>query len=131
MSLVRVWTDVGARKPKPLLAKIVSSKNGIHTIKYLSPVADNSHLFRYEEDVYEIDDESICEYLNLDDEADIGFRINEEGDYYKASSDDDYAPSEEEDETTSGDEEEEDLEEDLEADEEEFETEEEEEEEEE
>ena len=130
MSLVRVWTDVGARKPKPLLAKIVSSKNGTHTIKYLSPVADNSHLFRYEEDVYEIDDESICEYLNLDDEADIGFRINEEGDYYKASSDDDYAPSEEEDETTSGDE---DLEEedDIEADEEEFETEEEEEEEEE
>jgi len=130
MSLVRVWTDVGARKPKPLLAKIVSSKNGIHTIKYLSPVADNSHLFRYEEDVYEIDDESICEYLNLDDEADIGFRINEEGDYYKASSDDDYAPSEEEDETTSGDE---DLEEedDIEADEEEFETDEEEEEEEE
>jgi hypothetical protein len=126
MSLVRVWTDVGARKPKPLLAKIVSSKNGIHTIKYLSPVADNSHLFRYEEDVYEIDDESICEYLNLDDEADIGFRINEEGDYYKASSDDDYAPSEEEDETTSGDE---DLEE--EDDMEEFETEEEEEEEEE
>jgi len=130
MSLVRVWTDVGARKPKPLLAKIVSSKNGTHTIKYLSPVADNSHLFRYEEDVYEIDDESICEYLNLDDEADIGFRINEEGDYYKASSDDDYAPSEEEDETTSGDE---DLEEedDIEADEEEFETDEEEEEEEE
>ena len=126
MSLVRVWTDVGARKAKPLLAKIVSSKNGIHTIKYLSPVADNSHLFRYEEDVYEIDDESICEYLNLDDEADIGFRINEEGDYYKASSDDDYAPSEEEDETTSGDE---DLEE--EDDMEEFETEEEEEEEEE
>jgi len=103
MSLVRVWTDVGARKPKPLLAKIVSSKNGIHSIRYLSPSADNTHIFRYEEDVYEIDDESICEYLNLDDEADIGFRINEEGDFYKASSDDDYEPSEEEDETTSDD----------------------------
>jgi hypothetical protein len=127
MSLVRVWTDVGARKPKPLLAKIVSSKNGIHTIKYLSPTADNTHVFRYEDDLYEIDDESICEYLNLDDEADIGFRINEEGDYYKASSDDDYEPSEEEDETTSGDEEDEDVE----AEEEEFETEDEEEEEEE
>ena len=103
MSLVRVWTDVGARKPKPLLAKIVSSKNGIHSIRYLSPSADNTHIFRYEEDVYEIDDESICEYLNLDDEADIGFRINEAGDFYKASSDDDYEPSEEEDETTSDD----------------------------
>ena len=103
MSLVRVWTDVGARKPKPLLAKIVSSKNGIHSIRYLSPSADNTHIFRYEEDIYEIDDESICEYLNLDDEADIGFRINEEGDFYKASSDDDYEPSEEEDETTSDD----------------------------
>lgn len=107
MSLVRVWTDVGARKPKPLLAKIVSSKNGIHSIRYLSPSIDNSHIFRYEEDVYEIDDESICEYLNLDDEADIGFRMNEEGDFYKASSDDDYEPSDEEDETTSGDEEDE------------------------
>lgn len=106
MSLVRVWTDVGARKPKPLLAKIISSKNGIHSIRYLSPATDNSHVFRYEDDVYEIDDESICEYLNLDDEADIGFRINEDGDFYKASSDDDYEPSEEEDETTSGDEEE-------------------------
>lgn len=126
MSLVRVWTDVGARKPKPLLAKIVSSKNGIHSIRYLSPSADNTHIFRYEEDVYEIDDESICEYLNLDDEADIGFRLNEEGDFYKASSDDDYEPSEEDDETTSGDE---DL--DDEADEEAFETEDEEEEEEE
>jgi hypothetical protein len=103
MSLVRVWTDVGARKPKPLLAKIVSSKNGIHSIRYLSPSADNTRIFRYEEDIYEIDDESICEYLNLDDEADIGFRINEEGDFYKASSDDDYEPSEEEDETTSDD----------------------------
>jgi hypothetical protein len=103
MSLVRVWTDVGARKPKPLLAKIVSSKNGIHSIRYLSPSADNTHIFRYEEDIYEIDDESICEYLNLDDEADIGFRINEEGDFYKASSDDDYEPSEEGDETTSDD----------------------------
>ena len=122
MSLVRVWTDVGARKPKPLLAKIVSSKNGIHSIRYLSPSADNTHIFRYEEDVYEIDDESICEYLNLDDEADIGFRINEEGDFYKASSDDDYEPSEEEDETTSDDDEAD------EADEEEFETEEDEEE---
>lgn len=119
MSLVRVWTDVGARKPKPLLAKIVSSKNGIHSIRYLSPSADNTHIFRYEEDVYEIDDESICEYLNLDDEADMGFRLNEEGDFYKASSDDDYEPSEEDDETTSGDDE---------ADEEEFETEEDEEE---
>lgn len=122
MSLVRVWTDVGARKPKPLLAKIVSSKNGIHSIRYLSPSADNTHIFRYEEDVYEIDDESICEYLNLDDEADIGFRLNEEGDFYKASSDDDYEPSEEDDETTSGDDEAD------EADEEEFETEEDEEE---
>lgn len=130
MSLVRVWTDVGARKPKPLLAKIVSSKNGIHSIRYLSPSIDNSHIFRYEEDVYEIDDESICEYLNLDDESEIGFRMNEEGDFYKASSDDDYEPSDEEDETTSGDEEdEEDPEDEDEEQAEDFETEEEEEEE--
>jgi hypothetical protein len=96
MSLVRVWTDVGARKPKPLLAKIIDSKDGVYSIKYLSPSANDKHIFRYEDDVYEVDDESICEYLNLDDERDLGFRINEEGDFYRPDSDDDYSPSEEE-----------------------------------
>lgn len=94
MSLVRVWTDVGERKPKALLAKIVSQQKDTYTIKYLSPAGDSKNIFRYEDDVYEIDDESICEYLNVDAEAELGFKINEEGDFYKDDSDDDYVPSE-------------------------------------
>jgi hypothetical protein len=114
MSLVRVWTDVGERKPKALLAKIISHQKDIYTIKYLSPAGDSKNIFRYEDDVYEIDDESICEYLNVDAEAELGFKINDEGDFYKDDSDDDYVPSEsgsesscEDDDTDEFDEEEE------------------------
>ena len=71
MSLVRVWTDIGARKPVPLLAKIVEKDGVIFTIRYLSESDDK--IWRYEEDTYEIDNDSIAEYLKTDDEQDIGF----------------------------------------------------------
>ena len=50
MSLVRVWTDVGARKPVALLAKIVEKDGVIFTIRYLSECEDK--IWRYEEDTY-------------------------------------------------------------------------------
>ena len=91
-SLVRVWTDVGSRKPVPLLAKIVEENGVIFTIRYLSESDDK--IWRYEEDTYEVDDESIAEYLKTSDEHDVGFRPQDDG-FIKVESDDDYIPSDE------------------------------------
>lgn len=95
-SLVRVWTDIGSRKPVPLLAKIVEENGVIFTIRYLSESDDK--IWRYEEDTYEIDNDSIAEYLKTDDEQDIGFTPFDDG-FVKVESDDDYIPSDEEEET--------------------------------
>ena len=121
MALVRVWTDVGARKPVPLLAKIVEKDGVIFTIRYLSESDDK--IWRYEEDEYEIDDESIAEYLNTENEEDAGFVIHGDG-FIKSETDEDYIPSDEEEETETDldeedDEEDEEVESDIEDDEEE------------
>ena len=102
MSLVRVWTDVGARKPVPLIARIVEENGVIFTIRYLAESEDK--IWRYEEDVYEVDDESIAEYLKTSDECDVGFSPVDDG-FIKVESDDDYVPSDEEDEDEDEDEE--------------------------
>lgn len=113
MALVRVWTDVGARKPVPLLAKIVEKDGVIFTIRYLSESDDK--IWRYEEDEYEIDDESIAEYLNTENEEDAGFVIHGDG-FIKSETDEDYVPSDEEEEDTETDLDEEDDEEEVESD---------------
>jgi hypothetical protein len=105
MSLVRVWTDVGSRKPVPLLAKIVEENGVIFTIRYLSESDDK--IWRYEEDTYEVDNDSIAEYLKTSDECDVGFAPVDDG-FVKVESDDDYVPSDE-DEDEDEDEEESDL----------------------
>lgn len=77
MSLVRVWTDVGKKKPVPLRAKIVEKDGPIITISYLSQCKDK--IWRYEEDTYDIDDSSIEHYFKTDDETAIGFIEKEDG----------------------------------------------------
>jgi len=101
MDLVRVWTDVGARKPVALLAKIVERDGVIFTIRYLTESDDK--IWRYEEDTYEIDDDSIAENLGTSTEEDIGFRQFGDG-FVKMDSDEDYVPSSEDDETSDDDE---------------------------
>lgn len=96
MSLVRVWTDVGARKPAALLAKIIDKDGVILTIRYLSESKDR--IWRYEDDVYEIDDDSVAEYLNTDSEVEIGF-VPRDGGFVKVDSDEDYVPSDEDEES--------------------------------
>lgn len=96
MDLVRVWTDVGTRKPAALLAKITERDGVIFTIRYLSQSDDK--IWRYEEDTYDVDDDSIAEYLGTSNEEDLGFTIIEDG-FVKIDSDDDYVPSSEEEET--------------------------------
>ena len=111
MSLVRVWTDVGARKPVALLAKIVEKDGIICTIRYLSECGDK--IWRYEEDTYEIDDDSIAEHLNTDHEDEIGFVLADDG-FVKilVEDDEDYVPTDEDvSDTESEDEETEDEEE--------------------
>jgi hypothetical protein len=105
MSLVRVWTDVGARKPVALLAKIVEKDGIICTIRYLSECGDK--IWRYEEDTYEIDDDSIAEYLNTDHEDEIGFVPADDG-FVKVlvAEDDDYVPSDEDSSETESEDEE-------------------------
>ena len=93
--LVRVWTDIGARKPAALLAKIIDRDGVILTIRYLSE-SDVDHVWRYEEDTYEIDDDSVAEYLNTDSELELGFVQRDDG-FVKADSDEDYVPSDEDD----------------------------------
>ena len=85
---------MGARKPVSLLAKIVEKDGVIFTIRYLSECEDK--IWRYEEDTYEIDDDSIAEHLNTDHEDEIGFAPTDDG-FVKvlAGDDDDYVPTDE------------------------------------
>lgn len=108
MTLVRVWTDVGARKPVPLLARIEEKDGVILTIRYLSETAKG--IWSWEDDTYEIDDDSIAEDLKTDLLEDIGFRVfGDEGSFVKCETDEDYVPetSDEETETDSDEEDEE------------------------
>ena len=111
-SLVRVWTDVGARKPVALLAKIIEKDGVILTIRYLSESDD--HIWRYETDTYEIDEDHVAEYLTANSEVELGFIIHEDG-FVKVDADEDYVPSEEgesdSDEESDADEEDDDVEE--------------------
>jgi hypothetical protein len=91
MALVRVWTDVGARKPVALLAKIEEKDGVILTIRYLSETAKG--VWAWEDDTYDIDDDSIAENLKTDVIEDLGFRaFGDEGSYIKCEEDEDYVP---------------------------------------
>jgi TATA-binding protein-associated factor Taf7 len=121
--LVRVWTDIGQKKPKPLLARIVNTKAKLYTIQYLSPTEDRIKgrtIYRYEDETYEIDDDSIYEYLSLSNELDMGF-VEVEGGYIKDESDEEYVPTDSENEDSDSDDEEDTEEDDDEENEEEFE----------
>jgi hypothetical protein len=99
MSLVRVWTDVGLKKPVALLAKIVEKDGVIFTIRYLTEGKDK--VWRYENDTYEVDDDSIAEFMGTDQEAELGFAEFNGG--FVRDSDSDYEPSDEEEEETETD----------------------------
>lgn len=116
MSLVRVWTDVGTGKNVSLLARITETKGAIFTIQYLSPTEDKDKhgctIYRYEEETYEIDDDSVTHYLDTDDETEIGFKQTDCGGWIRIDeeSDDDYVPSEDDEEEDEEEEDDEDIE---------------------
>ena len=111
MSLVKVWTDVGGKKPVALLAKIVEKDGVIFTIKYLT--ADKHNIWRYEDETYDVDDDSIAEYLKTDDETTLGFKKLDDGFIQDVESDEDYEPEDEEDDDDDDDDEEEENEDDV------------------
>lgn len=116
MSLVKVWTEVDDGKCQSLPAKIVSTKGNVFTIRYISPTEKRDtrgrRIFEYEDDTYEVTDDSITEYLNSNTELDLGFEEISTGRFVKCDSDDDsdedYVPSSSEEDSDSDSEEEED-----------------------
>lgn len=94
MSLVKVWTELDDGKCYSLPAKIVSKKTGgILTVRYISSTKDrdskNRKIYRYEDDTYDVTDESITEYLETDSELDLGFEQISESNFVKYDNDDD------------------------------------------
>lgn len=96
MTLVRVFTDVGGLKPVHLVAKIFEIRDSIFVVRYLSPTDERRHgkvIYRYEDETYEIGDESISKYMDTSDEEDIGFkRIDNETYVLDSDSDSEYDP---------------------------------------
>ena len=117
MSLVRVWTDVGADKNVSLVARIIETNGPIFTIQFLSPTENKDKhgctIYKYEDETYQIDDDSITHYLDTSNEDDIGFVSVGEGEWIRTGddSDEDYIPSEEDDDDDEEDEEDDDIEE--------------------
>jgi hypothetical protein len=121
MTLVRVWTDVGSEKNVSLVARIIETNGPIFTIQFLSPTeTKDKHgctIYKYEDETYQIDDDSITHYLETSNEEDIGFVSAGEGEWIRTGddSDEDYIPSEDDDDEDEEDEEDqEDFEEDIE-----------------
>jgi hypothetical protein len=118
MKLVRVWTDVGSEKNVSLVARIIETNGPIFTIQFLSPTeTKDKHgctIYRYEDETYQIDDDSITHYLDTSDEGDVGFVTIGEGEWIRTGdeSDEDYIPSEE-DSDDDDEEDEEDVDEDV------------------
>jgi hypothetical protein len=95
--LVKVWTELSSGKMTSLLAKIIEESGPDMTIQYLSPTDDLDHgqvIFRYEDETYIVQDDSITEYLGTDDESEAGFKVVPTG-FVKYDSDSDYVPSDE------------------------------------
>jgi hypothetical protein len=94
--LIRVWTELPSGKTTTLVAKIIQEDGPTMTIQYLSPTEDKDHgqvIYRYETQTYEIQDDSVTEYLGTDDESELGFKAIDNG-FVKYDSDSDYEPSE-------------------------------------
>lgn len=92
---VKVYTDVGKKCPVIMTARVIRQESSNYHIKYLSPTGDKyngKQIYRFEDSVYEIDDDSITEFMDSSD----GFIPIEDG-FIKDESDSDYYPTSESD----------------------------------
>jgi hypothetical protein len=117
MSLVKVWTEVDDDgKCQSLPAKIVSKKGNVFKIRYLSSTgvrdSKNRRIYSYEDETYEVTNDSITEYIDSDTELDFGFEEIGNGQFVKcdydilcggSDDDDDYVPSTENEDSSDGD----------------------------
>jgi hypothetical protein len=97
--LIKVLTELPGGKTVALLARIFENKGDTFVIRYLSPTEEKDHgcvVYRYEDQMYDIDDDSITAYLGTDEEEDVGFRRTATDGFVRADSDSDYVPSSEE-----------------------------------
>ena len=105
MTIVKVYTDIGKDKSVVLYAKIFKKiKKNNYQIKYLSPTNttfNGKTLYNYENVIYEVDESSITEHLNTDDEEVIGFQKVEDGFVKFTDTDSEYEPSSDEDSSDS------------------------------
>lgn len=87
---VHVYTDIGKSRPVILKAKVIQKSGNNYTIKYLSPTCERYNgktLFKYESETYTIDEESITEYIDDDDEECIGYTKGPSHDVFVEHSD--------------------------------------------
>ena len=110
--LVKVWTELSTGKMTGLIAKVIEENGEDMKIQYLSKTDDQDHgcaVYRYEEQTYVVQDDSILEYYGTDDETEIGYKKVSDG-FVRYDSDSDYVPSEDEPEEIGEDEEYSDIE---------------------
>lgn len=97
--ILKVYTDVGKTRPVALYARVVEKlKKGKYKIQYLSPTSESFEgkvLYRYENDTYDVDDDSIMEYIKHDEDY-IGYTSIDDIGFIKQDSDSDYQESESE-----------------------------------
>lgn len=77
-----------------LLAKIVGETQDTYKVRFMSPTKGG--LYRYENDVSEIDKESVCGYYDSNDERQAGFIPAHDGCFERIDDDDEYEPSDSE-----------------------------------
>jgi len=100
--LLRVYTEVDDGEPVPLLARVCERKGPVYVIRYLSPTEDRvagKVVHRYEDEEYEVTDESIMEYYSGDEDT-VGFVSAKDG-FIKEDSDSDYESEESSEESES------------------------------
>lgn len=91
--LVKVFTDTG-KKCTILNAKVIRTENDRYFVKYLSPTNSlfkGRKIYKYEDEVYEVEDESITEFIE-EDESVLGFEKHNDV-FLKYESDSDYESS--------------------------------------
>jgi hypothetical protein len=94
--LVKVWTELPSGKFAILNAKVFEEKDSIMTIRYLSPTEEKDHgrtVYKYEDQTYDIGDDSITEYIGSSNEIDIGYIDLGDGSFVREDDDSDYVPS--------------------------------------
>jgi hypothetical protein len=98
MKFLRVYTDTGAPRPMILYAKIVNENEKTYDIQYFSPMkkVNGQTIYNYETVLYTIDDESVVECLQGEDERVIGYQKTQDGWVRLDENDPDYEPSESE-----------------------------------